>query len=498
MKKRILSVLMVLGMLLSISPVYCMAEEIENESKSEQESENDAKSGSYSAIIMQGNTYSASDCVDFENELASSNNGYNSFTRYGWRPNNDTPLPLRVTLSQFQTCNLYHVAYYSGHGGRYWDGESYPVLNASSSNSYGTSRSFNVATALGVAGNNWMTTCTIDANDNLHTMVLASCFQLDSSIVKYYARIMKASGVRVIAGYHDIAPSDGDDVIATEFVENAGNGYSVIDAWKMCNSNTNWAVLYRNVSNTQEYHLPGFPATNWINIDSDDQVYRYASFFEGPRQVVTSSNNSYSFDMLEQLPATITMIDSRSSISTGYNNRDPVWGSTYVADDDSSIVRTLTTLLGENVSAKPCAQYRVSREKVDEQIGIVPESEVVVERTYKYFDTYNGVKIADSFISASIDSEGINNIMLQRKTISSSGTNSVASNANRVIGDYISEFDALKLLLLDHSCIADSELICVSLAYVPDGSGNHVLCYEFVFSSGFHYVNVSTGEIVHF
>ena len=38
--------------------------------------------------------------------------------------------------------------------------------------------------------------------------------------------------------------------------------------------------------------------------------------------------------------------------------------------------------------------------------------------------------------------------------------------------------NAYKAIVLEHSCIAELELLGTSLAYVPDGSGRHVLCYS--------------------
>ena len=93
----------------------------------------------------------------------------------------------------------------------------------------------------------------------LRVLMLASCSQLDSSVVKYYARIMKSSGIRAIAGYHDIAPGLGDDVIATNFINHASAGNSVWYSWQHANNGYNWAVLVYQENANQYYRLPGFP-----------------------------------------------------------------------------------------------------------------------------------------------------------------------------------------------------------------------------------------------
>lgn len=106
MKKRLLSLFIILCMLLSASPTYSLADRIKDDTWTRIKSKSGASPSSYSAIIMQGNTESASDCVSFELALISSGNGYDSFARRGWRPLQNTPLQTRVTLSQFQSCNL--------------------------------------------------------------------------------------------------------------------------------------------------------------------------------------------------------------------------------------------------------------------------------------------------------------------------------------------------------------------------------------------------------
>ena len=455
-------------------------------------------------IIMQGNTYSASDCVAFENSLEATGNGYSSFARYGWTENSSTPSTQRVTEDEFKLSRFAHVAYYSGHGGTYWNSSRYPVLNCWATNSYGTSSAFNVATALGVAGENWETSCTIQPNDNLRVMVLASCLQLDSSIVKYYARVMKASSVRAVVGYHDIAPSVGDDTIATDFIQYSDEGSAIIAAWQYANPGQNWAVLELadDLNNdNQTVYMPGFPARIYEEPSSAASVYRYANFLTIPREESTDSNGSKQ-KAAYSLPLTITTSTATSNAldkeSLAEYSRDAYWSGESVSDDDSALVALLDTKFDQDITDSICVQHKVTRETIDADIGVVSDSEVVLQRTYSYYDTYNGVKIVDSFVRGSIDSRGVNNVSVQKKAVTFAGTSIAQMTASSKDGvELISESTALKLILEDHECICNSELYALALAYVPDGNGQHVLCYEFMFSSGFQYVNVVTGEIIH-
>ncbi len=508
---RVLAMLLAFITLINTLPLYSMAEELTEESNSYGDTENRSNgnvitpidpghdSNTVDAIIMQGNTISASDCVAFENALEASGNGYDSFVRYGWQENSNSPENIRVSASSFATIGSYKIAYYSGHGARINNGAYLPILNAhAGNNAYGSYTPFDVATTLGVSDdNNWGNTCIIDSDDNLRVLILACCYQLDSNIVKYYVRLMKASGIRAIAGYHEQAPSDGDDTIATSFVQQADNGSSIKDAWANVNWNQNWAILVYRENNGQNYRLPDFPNYTLPAVSSAAAVYRYANFLDPYREESTRSLGTGVNPQLSLLPLSITLTSCRNEKSEQTFQRNAIWGDVSVPDNDSAIISTLLTQFGEDVSLKPCVQYHISQEEVDADTGVLPGTEIVVERTYQYFDTYEGVKIVDSYISASIDGDGINRISAQRKAVVSVNANSEAINTgSRSDISLIEEEDALNLLLSNNKNLVTSEYFGSTFAYAPDGNGSHVLCYEFAFSGGLYYVNVVTGEIV--
>ena len=89
----------------------------------------------------------------------------------------------------------------------------------------------------------------------------------------------------------------------------------------------------------------------------------------------------------------------------------------------------------------------------------------------------------------------MNKIRVNRKQViedRADGTNLSSPIATAVI----SIPNAYKAIVLEHSCVAELELLGTSLAYVPDGSGRHVLCYEFQLSGSVCYVNVHNGSVV--
>ena len=450
----------------------------------------------YSTIIMQGNTESASDCRTFRSALMNSGNGYTAFALKGWNLSSDVPNQNRVTLSQFKEMKNYTVAYYSGHGG-FTNG--YPIVNyipSNSANNHGTSSPIDVASALGVSTSSWQSTAYIKPSDPLRVLVLAACSQLDSNCVKYYGRIMKASGIRAIAGYHDTAPSDGDHTIATNFVELADDGNSIMYSWQNANPVSNWAVLVYRSNDNMYYRFPGFPGRRY-NDPSDMKVYRYASFLTSYQEVVTGVGTNNEEEILS-LPLTISTTDINTRAATLTTKRELEESLLSVADNNAVVENYLLDYFSEDLtSGKICVESYVSREEVDEDVGLLSETETVVERTYNYFDTYNGIKIADSYVGASVDAAGAKNVSDARKTVVSAGKSAMEISAQKVTAQkLLTEEEAIEIIRNEDSSCGDLNVQSVSLAYAPVNGGNHVLCYEVLSNHGFTYVSIENGSII--
>lgn len=508
MKKRLIALILILIMTLNIFSVCAFAAEVhESESSSENETEENSETRmiqGHIALVMQGNTYSASDCAIFRNGLLNSDYDYTMVAAYGWDPSTGEVLDDRVEESELLKCGWYDVAYYSGHGG--WttiNSVRYPQINLIPSNTsadYGNSDPINVASAFGVDSDDWKTACTISSEDRLRVLILSACSQLDSSIVKYYARIMRASGIRAIAGYHSTAPGTGtDDTIAQTFIEKASEGESVWSSWKQANNyGYNWAVLVYEENYNQYYRLPGFPGNTYTDPSSTATIYRYADFLGTDHMEASpASIEEELFSQIYSLPLTITAVDSRARTSTISWSRETVCSDTSVPDSYSEALHHLSTTCGEDFSSKVMVEHYVSRQEIDEAFGALSETETILERTYNFHDTYNGVKIANSFIGASIDSDGVNSVNDKRKTVTSVGETiaELTTNGARTV-TVISENDAIQIVQSADLCCAESEIYAISLAYAPLEDGIHVLCYEITSSCGFYYVNVQTGEVV--
>lgn len=233
----------------------------------------------YTAIIMQGNTMKESDCLAAYNGLT--DGGYEDIVTYGWKytdKTHSTILEQRVTESQFITAKDYDVAYFSGHGG---SASSKPAINVNATYTYGKYNVIKVAEALGVSGDSWKSTAVWKPSDKIRVLMLAACSQLTDTNAKYYARIMRASGIRAIAGYYGTGPGHETDTrIAEGFFEKAAAGTSVYGAWKDANNAQGshpWAVLVYNENSNQYYRLPGYPGNTYTTPTTTAKVYLYSA-----------------------------------------------------------------------------------------------------------------------------------------------------------------------------------------------------------------------------
>ncbi len=452
----------------------------------------------WSTIIMQGNTFSPSDCQALKDCLEEANRGYTIFETKGWEDGQIEPNIYRVTIQEFKEMKDYHVAYYSGHGAASGNGNlARPVLNARPAQSnlnYGISTQFNVAQVLQVEQSNWRTDCYIKPEDNLRVLILAACKQLDSSVVKYYARAMRASGIMAIASYHETSPGTGlDEDVAEDFVYFADQGNSVWYSWDNANINLPWALLVYQENYNQYYRLPGFPGNTYQAPSEDAAVYRYANFLDsaGLTPFATTGVNG---DSIASLPLTISTQPLAHREGKGISARETAAATTSVLDNKALVEKYITTNYAvRNLEDMVCVERYVACDRVDEETGIVEDSRVVVERTYSYYDMFSGVKVLDSFVRVSVDAGGINSAEDNRKELPLA--QATVGTQNRVGDKYCAPEKARSTLLSRYPYL---DIESESLAYVPVKENTHRLCYEFTANHGFFYVDVATGDIVEY
>lgn len=450
------------------------------------------------ACIMQGNTNEENDCLAFYNGLKRYG-GYGdvNIVNYGWTRTNSGGSYIntdRVTPNQYVWGGRYTVSYYSGHGS---NSGGYPNLNVYASNSSGNYTPFNVAATLGVAGSDWRTKCVWKTGEYYSRVhILAACKQLDSSIMKYYARAMRASDMRVIAGYHETGPGHPTDVaIANKFMELAGAGNSVWYSWQYANQQNTvhpWAVLVYRENSNQYYRIPGFPGKTYATPSSSAAIYRYASHLGSNYQPVplntSKTISKKTSDYISSLPLYIATSDNKL-VSTKLKDLKIEKRETIDTDDNVPIDTTKTNNIMRNILDEKdldnvlVSHYPIVRCEVDPDVGHVKGTDVVVQRIYKYYNTYNNIRINNSFIEYWVDIEGISTVIDNWK------------DATPKMGksDYISLETAKKQVA--KAGYEEFGQAAVELVYQPVNDGLCKLHYEFISPSGsVAYVDAEAGS----
>lgn len=455
----------------------------------------------YTATIMQGNTERESDCLAAYNKLT--DGGYKNIAIYGWQyldANHSKILDARVTEAEFLAAKNYDIAYYSGHGGRK---SNEPVINfrpSNSANNFGTSSEIYVATALGVSGNSWRSTAVWQPNDTIRVLILAACQQLTETNVQSYARIMRASGIRAIVGYYGTGPGHETDTnIANSFFDQAAEETSVYEAWKSANNiyGSPWAVLVYNENSNQFYRLPGYPGYTYTTPSSTAQVYLYSK--QKPNGSATLSNPTIS-EIQDDLPLEFSLRSEARLAIVADESREPVYTDETLPDMTDDAISELSEIAGGiDAYGFPIRGDGVVRKEVDDEGYVIADSEIVVERGYTMHDMYRGVKVADSFISISYDSAGVNSVVNRWKDIYSEYAVELIAGDDMQPTELMGETEAMAIAEEAARSYHEEEAFEVystDLAYAPAGDGIYELAYEVSTSCGVYYVSVQTGNIL--
>lgn len=467
-----------------------------------------ASATSYTAMIVQGNTPDVGDCkvvfenlksVPDDNSYTISNRGWhynsgNSYHNYSKWPTSSAEYALACAQDLIDAKN-YDVLYWSGHGGRN------PIrLNVHpSSNDYGPGSSqqptINIAATLGVDSSNWANTSQWDKNSNLKVAIFSACQVLDNTYgdCKYLVRAMKASNVRVIAGYHMTSPTNPVDTnIATDFFDNTRNGgvsggESIRSSWQTANelnsAAARWAVLCYKDNSNQYYRIPGFPGRTYSEPSSDATVYRFWSSYTDPNggQTMTTSLTD------EVLPIEISVAGSASRAA--YNGglttyRDMNEDYQGVLDDATQKVLA-QSYLDERCGSGIEWIGTISCEEVNEEIGAVPGTESVIGKTFCYSNQHNGIRIVDNFYKVATDADGVYST-IDKWTDVAEQSEATTENTEILPADGIAVPYA-----------EDTSVESMELVYAPIDATTYRLCYEVTLSdSTTYYVDAVSGETV--
>ena len=494
--RSVISLILAISIIISLA-ITALA--LDNEENAIAETARASRSGTYTARIMQGNTNEEDDCRAIENGLINSG-GYTttSIVETGWTYTNSTTSSInevRANATNFLYSKLYDFAYFSGHG----TATNGPRLNVTGSASLtsGTYETFNVANTLNVTNNStWRTDSLWQSGDNLKVLVIAACKQLDSTVMHYYARAMRASSVMAIAGYHETSPGHSADMgVATRFLNTANSNNSVKFSWSDANTTAEktypWAVLVYTESNNEYYRIPGFPVYSYPAPSSGAAVYRFRSGQSGSAIVSYSKSRGTS----ESMPLYLSVIDTRTGADTA-KNREAVGATNDLPLNtqlsDTYIKKLLET---DDLSEFTVVQTPVFRDEIDiGNGGAVTNTETIVERVYHYYNTYNGIKIADAAIIVSVDEDGIYNVKdywkVPVESAESSRSNWVSSNS------IITEKQAW--INVASSMTERIELLRSELVYAPitGDAGEYKLAYEILCTdSRMFYVDAENGSV---
>lgn len=470
----------------------------------------------YTAMIVQSNTSDVGDCKVFFEQLKRVP-GKNSYTidNIGWRyksgnskhnyeywlegkSHTDYELAKAQNLIN---AGRYDVLYWSGHGA------SGPIrLNYHSSKhpeyDYGPGESgqptINIASTLKVNTSNWANTSLWNKNSNLKVAIFAACQVLDNSYgdCKYLVRAMKASNIRVIAGYHITSPTHPKDIrIAESFFNNSTgrcvtNGESIRSSWQTANElhgeSGSWAVLCYKDGYNQYYRIPGFPGNTYSAPSSSATVYRFWSQYTdstGGQPMTTSANSEGA-----ALPLEITVIpsiDTQASNDkelTVYREMNDTCQSTI---DENSQRLIAESYLSEKHRGGLEAIGTVYCEEMDEDIGAVPGTETVIGKTFCYMNQYNGIKLLNNFYKVATDADGVYCVIDKWRDIAVPSEEAMNNPA-------ILSADAI-CNLADSFGEEDSEN--AGLVYVPINESTYRLCYEITHADGdATYLDAATGE----
>ena len=475
-------------------------------------------SANYTAMIVQGNTSDVNDCKVVFEALKDVPNG-NSYTIFnrGWHYNNGDsyhnydmwqaghsgdPEYALACEQNLIDAGTHDVLYWSGHGG------SNPIrLNvhpSNAANDYGPGNSqqpaFSIASTLKVTTSNWANTCEWDKNSNLKVAIFACCLVVDNSDgdCMYLVRAMKASNVRVIAGYHTTSPTHPADIrIAERFFSNTTNGgvaggESIRSSWQTANElsgSYGWAVLCYKEGGNQYYRMPGFPGKTYSEPSNDATVYRFWSSYSDstggqpmtPTSISSISNNA--------LPLEITVaVSDVSPASADGNNVLTVYREMYDGnqfDLDESTQRNIAeNYLNEKHTYGLESIATVSCEEMSSEIGAVPETAVVVGKTFCYSNHYNGIRMVDNFYKVATDANGVYFTIDKWKDIVAYGSETFGT------ASVISAEDArLAVVKPETDIMTNAELV-----YVPINETTYRLCYAITTEDSFiYYVDCATG-----
>ena len=306
------------------------------------------------------------------------------------------------------------MLYWSGHGGSNGN-------NATLNITHNSSKRFNTFDA----ADKWKNTY------DLKVAIIAACYQFNGNGLRgKWVEIMKNSGLKVLAGYHESAPSSTDKDIANEFfrlaneTRGSSQGNSVRHSWQQANiangSSAQWIVLGYKTNRMEYYRLPGFPGSFEAS-PSSKTVYRYTS-----KNINGTGATSRAASFINrEIPYEIKVSEDTLDLDTAVlgdnchvasldddaqakiiNLRENRLDSIALEDAQKNNAVIIENLgIDSNLSNAIINNYALLETEIKEDGSDGEENNIGVVSTYQ--QQYRGIPLEDNFFTVCSDSDGV-------------------------------------------------------------------------------------------
>ena len=245
-----------------------------------------------------------------------------------------------------------------------------------------------------------------------------------------WVEIMKNSGLKVLAGYHESAPSSTDKDIANEFfrlaneTRGSSQGNSVRHSWQQANiangSSAQWIVLGYKTNRMEYYRLPGFPGSFEAS-PSSKTVYRYTS-----KNINGTGATSRAASFINrEIPYEIKVSEDTLDLDTAVlgdnchvasldddaqakiiNLRENKLDSIALEDAQKNNAVIIENLgIDSNLSNAIINNYALLETEIKEDGSDGEENNIGVVSTYQ--QQYRGIPLEDNFFTVCSDSDGV-------------------------------------------------------------------------------------------
>lgn len=306
------------------------------------------------------------------------------------------------------------MLYWSGHGGSNGN-------NATLNITHNSSKRFNTFDA----ADKWKNTY------DLKVAIIAACYQFNGNGLRgKWVEIMKNSGLKVLAGYHESAPSSTDKDIANEFfrlaneTRGSSQGNSVRHSWQQANiangSSAQWIVLGYKTNRMEYYRLPGFPGSFEAS-PSSKTVYRYTSKNINGTGATSRAASFINREIPYEIKVSEDTLDLDAAVlgdnchvasldddaqAKIINLRENKLDSIALEDAQKNNAVIIENLgIDSNLSNAIINNYALLETEIKEDGSDGEENNIGVVSTYQ--QQYRGIPLEDNFFTVCSDSDGV-------------------------------------------------------------------------------------------